>query len=114
MVEVIVALPNLKAAPRIHARYPFLLPVGGSRRPSAANSSLATDEVANPTYALFCGYSTRIEPELSPFSWTNVATSQTGRKDWPPTQSPAHLLHSIQDVYTISVHALEPSFQRAG
>lgn len=51
MVEVIVALPNLKAAPRIHARYPFLLPVGGSRRPSAANSSLATDEVANPTYA---------------------------------------------------------------
>src|SRR5215469_13814713 len=63
---------------------------------------------------LFCGYSTRIEPELSPFSWTNVATSQTGRKDWPPTQSPAHLLHSIQDVYTISVHALEPSFQQAG
>jgi len=106
MVEVIVALPNLKAAPRIHARYPFLLPVGGSRRPSAANSSLATDEVADPT--------SRIEPELSPFSWTNVATSQTGRKDWPPTQSPAHLSHSIQYGYTISVHALEPSFQRAG
>ena len=50
MVEVIEALPNLNRGsagfmPAIHSC------CRGVTRPSAANSSLATEEVANPAYA---------------------------------------------------------------